>query len=137
MSVAPTPSFPIPKSGDSTLAPLAPKPEIDPKIKKTASEFESMVLSQLLQPMFEALDSDGIGGGGSGERMFRPLLIDQYAQTMAKAGGIGIAEEVAREMMRLQGGATAPDTSAVAAAITKAKAGANATAAAAADAEKK
>jgi Rod binding domain-containing protein len=96
-----TPFFPLAKT-DSTLAPAPPKPEIDPKVMKAASEFETMVLAQMLQPMFEALDSDGMFGGGSGERMFRPMLVDQYAQAMSKAGGVGIAQSVAEEMMRLQ-----------------------------------
>lgn len=100
-AIAAAPFFPLTKN-ESTLAPAAPKPEIDPKIKKAAAEFESMVIAQMLQPMFEALDSDGMFGGGTGERMFRPMLVDQYAQAMSKAGGIGIAQSVAEEMMRMQ-----------------------------------
>ena len=104
-------AIPIPKSTlgpKSTLAPAPTPPTIDPKIKKAAGEFESMVLSQMLAPIFESLDSDGLFGGGSAERMFRPMLVDQYAKGMAKAGGLGLADAVAREMMRLQG-ATSTD----------------------------
>jgi Rod binding domain-containing protein len=86
----------------STLAPPAPQPKPTPEVLKAAREFEKMVLGQMLQPMFEGLKTDGEFGGGSGEEMFRPMLIDQYAQAMGKAGGIGLADSIAREMMRLQ-----------------------------------
>jgi hypothetical protein len=104
VAVDPIAPIPIKRLDESTLAPPPPKEEIDPKVMKAANDFEAMVIGQMLQPMFESLDSDGMFGGGSGERMFRPMLVDQYAQTMAKAGGIGIAQAVAREMMKLQEG---------------------------------
>lgn len=88
----------------STLLPLAKPQEPTPAIKKAADEFESMVLSQMLAPMFEALDTKGMFGGGSGEEMFRPMLVEQYAKSIAKAGGIGLSASVAREMMAMQAG---------------------------------
>ena len=51
---------------------------------------------------FEALDTDGLGGGGLGEQMFRPMLVERYAEAIARAGGVGIADSVVRELMRLQ-----------------------------------
>ena len=69
-----------------------------------------MLIGQLMAPMFEALKTDGMFGGGSGEEMFRPMLLEQYAKGVTKAGGLGISDSIAREMMRLQGGATAPET---------------------------
>jgi Rod binding domain-containing protein len=72
------------------------------KLRTVAKEFESMVLTQLLAPMFEALDADGFGGGGSGERMFRPMLVERYADAMTGAGGIGVADAVLAELVRLQ-----------------------------------
>jgi len=71
-------------------------------MKKAAQDFESMMLSQLLAPMFNALDTDGIGGGGSGEAMFRPMLVDNYAKGMAAQGGVGVAQSVLAELVRMQ-----------------------------------
>jgi Rod binding domain-containing protein len=34
--------------------------------------------------------------------MFRPMLIDQYAQAIQHAGGIGIADQIVRELNRMQ-----------------------------------
>jgi Rod binding domain-containing protein len=94
----------------STLAPKSVPPEPSAEIKKAAKDFESMLIGQLMAPMFEALKTDGMFGGGSGEEMFRPMLLEQYAKGVTQAGGIGLADGIAREMMRLQAGASAPDT---------------------------
>jgi Rod binding domain-containing protein len=72
------------------------------EIRRVAQEFEGMVLAELLQPVFSSLDTDGLGGGGDGEQMFRPMLIERYAQGMAKAGGIGLADAIVAELQRLQ-----------------------------------
>jgi Rod binding domain-containing protein len=52
--------------------------------------------------MFESLDTDGLGGGGMGERMFRPMLVERYAQAIAKAGGVGVADYIIAELNRMQ-----------------------------------
>lgn len=83
----------------------APPDATKEKLRKVAEEFEGMVISQLLAPMFEALPTDGLGGGGSGEAMFRPMLVQRYADAMAKGGGIGLADNILSELMRLQGAA--------------------------------
>ena len=75
-------------------------------LRKVAEEFEGMVLNQLLAPMFEGLETDGLGGGGAGEAMFRPMLLENYAKGMASSGGIGVADAVFRELVRMQGGGT-------------------------------
>jgi Rod binding domain-containing protein len=87
----------------STLAPKAAQAQPSPAIKKVADEFEAMMLSQMLAPMFESLKTDGEFGGGAGEEMFRPMLVEQYAKGVAKAGGIGLSDSIAREIMRMQG----------------------------------
>jgi Rod binding domain-containing protein len=70
--------------------------------RRVGEEFEAMFLSKMLAPMFAGLRSDGPFGGGHGETMFRSLMIDEYGKRIAKAGGVGIADAVAREMLRLQ-----------------------------------
>ncbi len=78
------------------------RPTASDAIRKTAEEFEAVFLSELLAPIFENLDTDQLGGGGEGERAFRPLLVQEYAKEFAKAGGIGVADSVTRELLRLQ-----------------------------------
>ena len=74
------------------------------KLKAVAEEFEAVMLNELLAPMFEGLSTDGLGGGGQGEEMFRPMLVDQYAKGMAARGGIGGADAELKVLVHMQGG---------------------------------
>jgi Rod binding domain-containing protein len=71
--------------------------------RKAAESFEAMVVGTLLQPLFSALETDNLGGGGAGEAAFRPMLVDEYAKGIAASGGIGIADQVLKELLRAQG----------------------------------
>ena len=68
-------------------------------------KFEIMALSQLLQPMFEGLQTDGPFGGGQGEETMRSFYIDAIAKEMAKKGGVGISSMMQKELLKLQGAA--------------------------------
>jgi flagellar protein FlgJ len=72
------------------------------RIRATAEEFESVFLSTMLSQMFAGLPTDGPFGGGHAEETYRGMLIEQYGKEIAATGGIGIADEVARELLRLQ-----------------------------------
>jgi hypothetical protein len=52
--------------------------------------------------MFNALDTEGLGGGGAGERMFRPMLVENYTKGIVERGGIGISQAVLAELVRMQ-----------------------------------
>lgn len=80
------------------------------EMRRAAEEFEAVFLSQMLAPMFEGLQTDGLGGGGMGEEIFRPMLIERYAEAISRSGGVGIADSIVREMVRMQGGMTLPET---------------------------
>jgi Rod binding domain-containing protein len=70
--------------------------------RKVAEEFEGVFLSQMLKPMFEGIETDGIFGGGEAEKMYRSLQIDEYGKSLARSGGIGIADEVMRQLLQVQ-----------------------------------
>lgn len=70
--------------------------------RKTAEEFEAVFLAQMIKPMFEGIEPDGIFGGGEAEKMFRSLQIDEYGKSLARNGGIGIADEVMRQLLQTQ-----------------------------------
>jgi flagellar protein FlgJ len=73
------------------------------QIRQTAEEFEATFLAQMLKPMFDNLNTDGMFGGGFGETMYRSMLTDQMGKSVAANGGIGLADTVQREMLKLQG----------------------------------
>ena len=100
------PGAPLPLS----IAQRSPEPDTaPPEIRRAAEEFEAIFIAQMLAPMFEGIETDGLGGGGAGEQMFRPMLIERYAEALSRAGGVGIADSVVREMLRMQGAALPPE----------------------------
>ena len=89
---------------DASAAKLsdAGKSGVRAKIREAAEEFEAVFLSEMLRPVFEQLETDGLFGGGSGERMYRSLLVQEYGRAIARTGGVGVADSVEREMLKLQ-----------------------------------
>jgi len=82
-----------------------PTPSADyGKMAKKAEEFEAFFLSQMLQPMFQNIEAAEPFGGGNAERMWRSMQVDELGKAFAKAGGIGLAQSVMKEMLRLQEG---------------------------------
>ncbi|MBT5079123.1 MAG: hypothetical protein HOK21_12825 [Rhodospirillaceae bacterium] len=71
---------------------------------KTAQGFESFFISRMMDDMFAGIKTDGPTGGGQGETMFRALLNEEYGKIIADSGGVGIADAVYREMIKLQEG---------------------------------
>ncbi len=72
------------------------------QVRRLAQEFEAQAVSAMFQPVFAALPTDGPFGGGKAEAQWRPLLVDAIAREMARAGGLGIAPAVERELLRAQ-----------------------------------
>lgn len=70
--------------------------------RETALDFEAVFLSAMFKQMFSGLDTHGPFGGGYGEEVFREMLADEYARDVAHTGGIGIADQVYREILALQ-----------------------------------
>lgn len=97
---------PLPLNARPTASPLA---SASAEARRAAEEFEAIFIAEMLAPMFEGLETEGLGGGGLGEEIFRPMLVERYAEAIAQAGGAGIADSIVRELMRLQAGATAPE----------------------------
>jgi Rod binding domain-containing protein len=70
--------------------------------RKAAEEFEAFFLSQFVERMFQDIPTDGMFGGGHGEKVFRSLLSQEYGKAMARNGGVGIADSVYREILKHQ-----------------------------------
>jgi flagellar protein FlgJ len=71
-------------------------------VDAAAQEFEAVMLTAMLKPVFEGVEISEPFGGGEGERMWKGLLVEQYAKEMAAAGGIGIADQVRSELLHIQ-----------------------------------
>ena len=73
------------------------------KIHQTAKAFESQLISQMLQPIFDGLQTDGEFDGGQAEGTYRSFMVEAMGKQMARSGGIGVAHAVEREMLKMQG----------------------------------
>jgi len=71
-------------------------------LERKAENFEAVFLSNMLKPMFEGLKTDGMFGGGHGEKMFRQELIKEYGSEIAESTDIGIADSVKQELLKAQ-----------------------------------
>lgn len=93
---------PLPAAAATGAAPPPAEAAARKKIADAAQSFEAHVLSTLMQSMFQGVDA-GDFGGGYGEQQFKSLLVDAMARQTARSGGIGVADQVNREMLKLQG----------------------------------
>ncbi len=72
-------------------------------LARAAQAFEANALNELLNPMFDTVDSaHGAFGGGDGEAEWQPMLVDAIAKQIAAHGGLGLAAPVLRQMMQMQ-----------------------------------
>lgn len=67
-----------------------------------AQNFEAFFLARMLDQMFEGVETGGLFGGGQGERVWRSMLNQEYGKVIAKQGGVGIADMVKAEILKLQ-----------------------------------
>lgn len=73
------------------------------KTHQAAVDFEGVTIGELFQPMFDTIDtSQGMFGGGAAESQFRSLQVLELGKQIANSGGIGIADTVYKQMLRMQ-----------------------------------
>lgn len=80
--------------------------------RQAARDFEAQALGMLMQPIFATVDTARSRfGGGAAEAQWRPMLVDAYAAAAVRSGhGIGLADAVLRELQRIRGDQTSPNT---------------------------
>jgi peptidoglycan hydrolase FlgJ len=89
--------------GDATSTQAQAALKIKGKTKEAAENFESMFLGKMFEEMFTGVDGDGPAGGSGALKIWRSFMIDNYAKSFAKAGGIGIAAPVYNALLKEQG----------------------------------
>ena len=70
--------------------------------RKSAEEFEAVFLTSMLGTMFEGLKTDPPFGGWSSEKTYLSLLVNEYAKEISRNGGLGIADQITRDLIALQ-----------------------------------
>jgi Rod binding domain-containing protein len=71
------------------------------EMRRAAEEFEGVFLAQILRGLTEGLTGPGPLGAGKDDP-FASMLQDEYAKLISRSGGIGVADAVLREMLRMQ-----------------------------------
>ena len=74
-------------------------PQAQVKAKATATDFEAMFLNQMFAQMTSGLKGEGPFGDTPGTGVWRSMLTEQYSKNFAKAGGVGISNEVYRTLI--------------------------------------
>lgn len=77
-------------------------PQAQLKARDSAQDFEAVFLNTMFQQAFEGVKGDGPLGSTESTGPWRSMLTDEYAKTMSKAGGIGIASDVFRTLIMQQ-----------------------------------
>ena len=81
-------------------------PQAQAKAKATATDFEAMFLNSMFSQMTSGIKGEGPFGDTPGTGVWRSMLTEQYSKSFAKAGGVGISNDVYRTLILQQAGRT-------------------------------
>jgi Rod binding domain-containing protein len=79
----------------------AAAPANEAQLRQTAAEFEAVFLAQMLATMTQNV-GQGLAGASAGEDAFGDMLNQEMAKLISRSGGIGVADAVMQEMLKMQ-----------------------------------
>ncbi len=68
--------------------------------KKISQDFEGIFVGMMMKSMRATVQPDKLTGGGHGEDAFRSLLDQEYANAAVKRGGLGLAKQIEKEILK-------------------------------------
>jgi Rod binding domain-containing protein len=76
------------------------------KARKTADEFETVFLENFTQTVTATAGEEGpLGANGTGGDVWRSMLSQEYARQLQKAGGVGLSDQILRDLIQVQAAA--------------------------------
>ena len=73
------------------------------RLRKQAVDLEGVFLNTLMKEMFSSIKTDEASfGGGFAEETWRGMQAEQFAGALAQTGGIGLADQLMGDLLRLQ-----------------------------------
>jgi peptidoglycan hydrolase FlgJ len=73
------------------------------RLHKQAVELEGVFLNTLMKEMFSSIEtSEDSFGGGFAEETWRGMQAEQFATALAEKGGVGLADQLMSDLLRLQ-----------------------------------
>ena len=73
------------------------------EIKRAVQEFEAIFIAMLFKQMQNTVPEDGYCSGDSGTRLYREMMYEELAQSLARAGGIGLGEKLYKDLLEYIG----------------------------------
>jgi peptidoglycan hydrolase FlgJ len=70
-------------------------------VRKTAEQFEAYFIQQMMKTMRESIEKSDLVEGGNME-MYQDLMDKEVSLSMAKRGGMGMADMMERQMNQAQ-----------------------------------
>jgi Rod binding domain-containing protein len=83
------------RAGGFPLVPQAGEKRVDrEKLKKSCTDFESILISQMLKSMRQAMTPSKVAGNGLGKDTYTSLFDQELSQSLAKRGGLGLGKKI-------------------------------------------
>ena len=102
LAKAPIPSINGRPDYDLAAALRKVSPQVQAKARATAQDFEAVFLNSMFSQMTSGLKGEGPFGNTTGTGVWRSMLTEQYSKSFAKAGGVGISNDVYRSLILQQ-----------------------------------
>ena len=74
-------------------------PQMQAKTKDKAQDFEAVFLNSMFSQMTTDVKGDGPFGNTPSTGVWRSMMTEEYSKSIAKAGGVGIGDEVYRTLI--------------------------------------
>ena len=84
----------------STLSETTQPERLKAQREKAATDFEALLLQQMVQSMWKTVPTEGMLSGSNEEGMYRDMLSEQFAQELAQGQSLGLKDAVLGEMMK-------------------------------------
>jgi Rod binding domain-containing protein len=83
-------------------------PQAQAKAKASSQDFEAVFLNSMFSQMTSGIKGEGPFGDTPGTGVWRSMLTEEYSKNFAKAGGVGISNEVYRTLILQQASRAQP-----------------------------
>jgi flagellar protein FlgJ len=93
---------PVRAAGDAPKPGATMSPAEQRRLRATAHEIESIFLSHMLKMMRQS-SGKAAPLSGSGQRVYSEMMDEHLGRTLAKGGGIGLADLLVKDVLRRQG----------------------------------
>jgi len=72
----------------------------DAELKKASQELESVFLNIMLSTMRKTIPDGGLVEKSQATKTFESMLDEEYAKSLSKSGGIGLAEVIQKQLKK-------------------------------------